>query len=101
MKTLSEIKTEAKRLYDLCQSIPNYGDFSFPSWLLSLSEPNKWGIDVLSNEKRADCALEDASDFYSVFEGTKHETLAQEIQNGVYELVAGFREKRFRECDGL
>lgn len=89
---LNEAKAVAAKLYELCNEVPGYGDFSFPSWLLSLSNPEKWDNvgEILTNEKRAQSALDDASYFAKVFSDGKHEATAQEIQNGVYDLVMEF-----------
>ena len=82
---LNDAKTAAAKLYAQCNEVPGYGDFSFPSWLLCFSEPEKWG-----DEKRAQAALDDASYFAFVFGDGEHEMTAQEIQNGVYDLVMEF-----------
>lgn len=87
---LTEAKTEAAKLYAKCDEVPGASDFSFPSWLLSLSDPEKWGNEVLTDEDRAKSALNDASYFAKVFSDGKHEATAQEIQNGVYDLVMDF-----------
>ena len=87
---LTDAKPEAAKLYARCDEVPGASDFSFPSWLLCVSDPEKWGSEVLSDEKRAQAALDDATYFSKVFSDGKHEMTAQEIQNGVYDLVMEF-----------
>lgn len=89
---LTDAKTEAAKLYARCDEVPARSDFSFPSWLLSLSDPEKWDNvgEVLTNKDRAQSALNDAQYFCKVFRGTEHEMTADEIGAGVYDLVMEF-----------
>lgn len=87
---MNEAKTAAAELYARCNEVPGSGDFNFPSWLLCLSEPEKWGEEVLTDGKRARAALDDASYFAQVFEDGPHAVTAQEIQNGVYDLYSEY-----------
>ena len=65
---LNEAKSKAASLYEKCDEVPGAADFSFPSWLLSLSD-QKWDNvgEILTDEKRARCALNDVQYFCKVF----------------------------------